>query len=188
MTLPNNSAGVVFYNNTFIANVTPNTPAANVHFRNNLVVATSTQRPALSIRTYTAYSSLDYNGYALPSGMEKAFVLTAPVDGVTATYDQKALVEKSAGSIADFRKATDQERNGRVLEVKTLFDDLPLPVADSPFKVYPSDIARYGLSKGSGAIDRGTTLPSITDGFVGRAPDLGAVEFGQAEPPYGPRN
>jgi len=31
------------------------------------------------------------------------------------------------------------------------------------------------------------TLPNVTDGFTGQAPDLGALEFGQAPPHYGPR-
>ena len=36
------------------------------------------------------------------------------------------------------------------------------------------------------AIDKGTVLPTITDGFKGAAPDLGAYEFGSAPPHYGP--
>jgi hypothetical protein len=31
------------------------------------------------------------------------------------------------------------------------------------------------------------TLPNVTDGFAGRAPDLGALEHSQALPHYGPR-
>jgi hypothetical protein len=30
-------------------------------------------------------------------------------------------------------------------------------------------------------------LPNITDGYLGRAPDLGAYEFGVPPPHYGPR-
>ena len=30
-------------------------------------------------------------------------------------------------------------------------------------------------------------LPNVTDGFTGQAPDLGALEFGQTPPHYGPR-
>ena len=40
---------------------------------------------------------------------------------------------------------------------------------------------------GSAALDRGTKLPTVTDGFAGSAPDLGALERGQAPPQYGPR-
>jgi len=30
-------------------------------------------------------------------------------------------------------------------------------------------------------------LPNITDGFLGKAPDLGAYEYGAPLPHYGPR-
>jgi hypothetical protein len=36
-------------------------------------------------------------------------------------------------------------------------------------------------------MDAGTVIPNINDAFTGRAPDLGAYEFGQALPIYGPR-
>jgi hypothetical protein len=45
----------------------------------------------------------------------------------------------------------------------------------------------FTLAAGSGAIDAGTVLPGVTDGFAGRAPDLGALESGRAVPAYGPR-
>ena len=40
---------------------------------------------------------------------------------------------------------------------------------------------------GSAAVDRGVALPTVTDGFSGRAPDLGALEAGAQPPLYGPR-
>ena len=30
-------------------------------------------------------------------------------------------------------------------------------------------------------------LPNVTDGYSGKAPDLGAYEYGQPVPHYGPR-
>jgi hypothetical protein len=45
----------------------------------------------------------------------------------------------------------------------------------------------FRLKPGSSAIDRGVALPNITDGFTGKAPDLGALELGQPLPTYGPR-
>jgi hypothetical protein len=44
------------------------------------------------------------------------------------------------------------------------------------------------LSPGAVAVDAGTIIPNVTDGFTGKAPDLGAYELGQAVPRYGPRN
>ena len=43
------------------------------------------------------------------------------------------------------------------------------------------------LRPGSAAIDAGTVIPNVTDGFTGAAPDLGAYEFGKPIPHYGPR-
>ncbi|MFN7976420.1 MAG: PKD domain-containing protein, partial [Acidobacteriota bacterium] len=40
----------------------------------------------------------------------------------------------------------------------------------------------YTLAAGSPAIDRGTPIPGIDDGFVGTAPDLGAFERGSGAP------
>ena len=33
----------------------------------------------------------------------------------------------------------------------------------------------------------GVVLPNVTDGFSGKAPDLGACELGHSPPHYGPR-
>jgi len=44
------------------------------------------------------------------------------------------------------------------------------------------------LKAGSVAIDAGLPLPNINDGCTGRAPDLGACEFGREPPVYGPRS
>jgi hypothetical protein len=43
------------------------------------------------------------------------------------------------------------------------------------------------LKAGCAALDAGTILPNINDGFVGTGPDLGAYELGQTLPAYGPR-
>ena len=45
----------------------------------------------------------------------------------------------------------------------------------------------FRLRAGSKAIDAGMILPNVNDGYRGRLPDLGAYEFGEAIPHYGPR-
>jgi hypothetical protein len=54
-------------------------------------------------------------------------------------------------------------------------------------RVYKAEDFNFGLKPGSAAVDRGTPLAAITDGFSGKAPDLGALELGQPVPHYGPR-
>ena len=44
-------------------------------------------------------------------------------------------------------------------------------------KLYKAEDFDFRLKPGSAAVDRGVVLPNVTDGFAGRAPDLGALEF-----------
>ena len=53
--------------------------------------------------------------------------------------------------------------------------------------VYDADDLDFRLRPGSAAVDRGMVLRTVTDGFTGSAPDLGALEVGGAAPLYGPR-
>ena len=46
----------------------------------------------------------------------------------------------------------------------------------------------FRIKADSAAVDKGVALPNVTDGFAGRAPDLGANEAGQPLPHFGPRN
>lgn len=53
--------------------------------------------------------------------------------------------------------------------------------------VYRAEEFDFRLKPGSAAVDRGVVLPNVADSFAGQAPDLGALEIGQAPPHYGPR-
>jgi hypothetical protein len=52
------------------------------------------------------------------------------------------------------------------------------------FEITTNDLR---LNVGTAAIDAGEVLPGFNDGFSGKAPDLGAYEFGADFPHYGPR-
>ena len=54
----------------------------------------------------------------------------------------------------------------------------------APTESDPQDLR---LKAGSAAVDKGTPLANINDGYKGKAPDLGAYELGDALPHYGPR-
>ncbi len=43
-------------------------------------------------------------------------------------------------------------------------------------------------AEGSPVIDAGTVIPGINDDFAGKAPDIGALEYGKDMPVYGPRS
>ena len=55
-------------------------------------------------------------------------------------------------------------------------------------RLYKAEDFDFRLKPGSAAVDRGTALPNVTDGFTGQAPDLGALEVGRPVPVYGPRS
>ena len=56
-------AGVLVYHNTFVSENSNARGCSNVHFRNNLILGSDhPERPVLGFLTYTAYSSLDYDG------------------------------------------------------------------------------------------------------------------------------
>jgi hypothetical protein len=62
-----------------------------------------------------------------------------------------------------------------------------MPDISDPTRVVEPDSIDLRLREGAAAIDAGIELPNVTDGFQGRAPDLGAYEFGVPLPHYGPR-
>jgi hypothetical protein len=57
--------------------------------------------------------------------------------------------------------------------------------ASGPFPELTNDDLR--IADGSAAVDQGTPLANVNDGFAGTAPDLGAYEAGSLLPHYGPR-
>ena len=54
-------------------------------------------------------------------------------------------------------------------------------------KIYKAEQFDFRLKPGAAPVDKGVVLPNVTDGFSGRAPDIGALEAGKPVPHYGPR-
>ena len=54
-------------------------------------------------------------------------------------------------------------------------------------RVYKAADFDFRLKPGSAAVDAGVVIPNVTDGYTGKAPDLGAYEVGAPLPQYGPR-
>lgn len=53
--------------------------------------------------------------------------------------------------------------------------------------VYQLEEFDFRLRAESAAVDAGCECSTLTDGFTGNAPDLGAYEYGKPLPQYGPR-
>jgi hypothetical protein len=62
-----------------------------------------------------------------------------------------------------------------------------MPDAQRKGHVYSLKGYDFRLKKSANVIDEGCRLPNINHEFNGTAPDLGALEYGQAEFHYGPR-
>jgi hypothetical protein len=135
--------------------------------------------------TSTSYSTSDYNGYRPNPGVKVSFAWTAPREGVKADY-KGPLVKHEFASLDAFRAATGQEQHSVLLDTDT-FVHAPIPDRSDPQRLYRPEDLDFRLRPGSAAIDRGVVLPTINDGFTGKAPDLGAYELGSDPPHYGPR-
>jgi hypothetical protein len=199
--LTNGAAGVLFYNNTILTETSAGS-SANVHWRNNLMLGENAAPAIFSVNTNTNYSSSDYNGFRPNAGATFSFEWNSPRSDVRADYSglissggrggaasNSALEVRRFSTLADYSAATHQDLHSVAVDYD-VFVNVPRLDAKDLKKVqtvYKAEAFDFGLKSGAAAIDRGVVLPNVTDGFAGRAPDLGALEFGQAPPQYGPR-
>jgi hypothetical protein len=178
-------AGVLVYQNTFIGQGRLMGPAANVHFLNNLILGDGYADPVLNLRTFTNYSTSDYNGFRPNPGVNDAFEWNSPAFEVAADYKGQ-LATRRFKSLKDYSEATKKEQHSVLLDYD-VFVNVRIPDKSDPQRLYnPADFD-FRLKPGSAAIDAGVLLPSINDDFTGRAPDLGAYELDRPIPHYGPR-
>jgi hypothetical protein len=96
------------------------------------------------------------------------------------------LVQRSFATLKEYSKATGQDRHSVLIDYDA-FVNAPMPDYSDPTHVVDPESVNLQLKARSKAVDAGTVLPNITDGFNGKAPDLGAYEYGQPLPHYGPR-
>jgi hypothetical protein len=133
--------------------------AANFQMKNNILIGQST--PAY-VTTDLILEDIDYNGW-LPDGAFR-FVATWL-------------------NFADLQSNSPYEANGRILDGNTFTVPLTLP---ADYTTFWSD-TDVTLGQNSLAIDVALLLPNINDGYLGNAPDLGAIEHGEPMPAYGVR-
>lgn len=86
-------------------------------------------------------------------------------------------------NLSAFAAASGLERNGRQVSKSACFETFNIP-GPAPTSI-PAQVMT--LKAGCAALDAGTILPGINDSFAGIAPDMGAYEYGQPAPSYGPR-
>lgn len=179
-------AGLFVFHNTIIGEQVTRDPSSNVHWRNNLILGRDT--PERGVMTWAnateAYSS-DYNGYRPNKGVSAQYSWLGPGAGQR-WYEPEPGNWKTFGSLAAYRTATRQETHGIEVDFD-IFERMSPPDPARRHAVYHAMDLNFRLKAGSKAVDAGEPLPTVNDGFAGRAPDLGALEAGKPEPTYGPR-
>ena len=182
-----NSAGVLVYNNTFLSEVHQMGPASNLHFRNNLVLAQGAWPEVFSVETFTPWSSSDYNGFSAPTAAgSPLFAWAAPATPASSFDAKTPRPVQSFTDLKTYSERTGQDRHSRMIDW-SIFRKASPPAQGDPTRLYRPEDYDFTLAAGAAAIDAGTVLPGVTDGFTGKAPDLGALEAGRAGPAYGPR-
>ncbi len=135
--------------------------ASNFSFYNNLTVGTQN---GVDMTPIIRSARIDYNGWS-PDGQ---FKFTQKWNGFEALHEQSPY-----------------EHHGVLLTQPVFEHAISIPPA---FAAFMPPIGGAGLHERSNAVDAGVFAPNINDRYTGRAPDLGAIERGHAEPQYGVRS
>jgi hypothetical protein len=180
----NTSAGLLAYQNTFIGNATT-ASTSNDHFLNNLIIGGYARGPIFGVTTFTNYSSSDYNGFRPNGILDYDFAWNSPPFDVMVDYKQEP-AQRHYKTLEEYKKATGQDAHSILVDYD-VFINGKIPDATDLQRLYFPDDYDFRLKPNSSAVDAGTIIPTITDGFTGKAPDLGAYEVGVPIPHYGPR-
>ena len=141
----------------------------NAALRNNLLLGG--KRYAMETGSPSPTTTLDYNGYRK-------------------TDDPLRFLKWHDGkkwgkylTLEAFRKATGHEAHGLRVDYD-IFVRAARPAEGTTYQ--PADVD-LRLNPNAKAVDAGCVLPTVTDGYAGKAPDMGCHEVGAPLPHYGPR-
>ncbi len=181
-------SGGVFLHNSFLSGVRTSDGGdrgANAMFLNNLIIAEMPEVPLFLLDTYDNYSVSDFNGFGVMADSTEPFQRVSPPFDVTVDYSHPPQ-DRRFHTLADFRSATRLDAHSIELDY-AIFHNLKPPSLRTPSKVYDPESLDFTLRVEGKAVDAGTVLPNVNDGFNGSAPDLGALEAGADPVHYGPR-
>jgi hypothetical protein len=181
-----NPSGLIYYHNTFASTKVEATSSSNYHFRNNLILGWMPSETIFSADTFTNYTSSDYNGFYPNPDAKYSFIWKSPPFDKLKDFTGPR-EERKFATLEEYSKATGQDINSIVLDYE-IFENVPRADIDNVTKIYKAEDLDFRLKPDSVAVDAGCFLPNINDDFTGNAPDLGALEVGQAIPTYGPRD
>jgi hypothetical protein len=144
-------------------------PVTNSRYINNLFVGT-TAGYGLNFGAPMRHCECDYNGV-----IGEKFNIYARWNG------------QNLPPLEKLREAGPIQRHGFFwpLSVKVFAGEIKPP--DKVETSFPAEGNDPRLAENSPALDVGLRIPGINDNFKGAGPDLGAIEFGDPLPQYGPR-
>ena len=174
--LHNHTSGMLLFHNTSVRagipfNIQPGRETvSNVVTRNNIFVGTKS--PALRSTGRMIENDFDSDGYAWGIGA-----------GDFAVWN-----DRRYRSLEDAKtsKRLYRSRGAYSLYNHRTFMDGFLPPAKYQDEYREADNAPL-LRPDSQAVDKGEIVPNFSDGFSGKAPDLGCCDLAQGLPDYGPR-
>jgi hypothetical protein len=173
MKFHNTTSGILVLNNTFVSPSQPLTLSDSTtshHFlmANNLFIGPPSPANSRTVEWdgYVDDGTFDYNGYYPDAGFKVNFTSGTTVFANFAAFE-----------------AGGHETHGRIVESSPFANGLTPPLTYT-VTMTPQDVT---LAAGGAAVDHGQFFPNITDGYVGAAPDLGALERGCVSPIFGPR-
>lgn len=190
--------GLVILHNTLLTEVAltvaPMPPAStkqggwlNTHFSNNLVLGEGVYPQIFQVRTYTNYTTSDYNGFSPNQGSTYAFSwVSPPFDMPYSTHEDPQWVVRNFKTLPEYCRVTGKDCHSKLVGWD-IFADLAPPDREDLQKIYNPGDLHFQLKPASRAVDAGCLLPNVNDDFTGLAPDLGALEIGRPAPVYGPR-
>ena len=178
-------AGLFVYHNTIIGEHVAGDTSSNAHYRNNLFLGRDTpNRGIMTVGNANATNTSDYNGYRPNKGAKVQYRWLAPPPG-QALYEPKPEHWKSFATLAELQAGTGQEAHSREVDFD-IFERMTPPDPAKRYAVYHAMDLNFQLKPGGQAIDAGVAIPTVNDGFTGKAPDLGAHELGAPPLRYGP--
>jgi hypothetical protein len=135
------------------------------------------KRPALNVNDI-ANTLRDYNAYRVKGQVDWMF-----------TAGARGRQKKEYATLEAFAQATGLEKHGITFESYDIFagaEEATYGDSNEDPLVEPESVDLRPAAN-SVLIDAGTVIPNINEDYAGKAPDIGAYEFGKPLPHYGPR-
>lgn len=163
-------SGVIAYHNTFIGGSSIGQNWSNCHIKNNIFIPQTDQSDSFRVEIIDPeISTLDYNAHKLAGKV------------IWRSKNGKITYKKNYSQV----KKDGFEKHMQWVDYKDFVDIKPPQGED--IVLHHLNIGDPHLEKGSRLVDAGVLIHGVNDNYLGKAPDIGALERGQAMPHYGPR-